>query len=64
MLGICCGNIFTPNTCKQRQKESYEQSSPSTAYVLDIGTLIAGPFGATILGDFGAEVIKVEQRDA
>jgi len=29
--------------------------------VLDIGTLIAGPFGATMLGDFGAEVIKVEQ---
>ena len=29
--------------------------------VLDIGSLIAGPFGATVLGEFGAEVIKVEQ---
>ena len=29
--------------------------------VLDIGTLIAGPFGPTLLGDFGADVIKVEQ---
>ena len=29
--------------------------------VLDVGTLIAGPFGGTLLGDFGAEVIKVEQ---
>ena len=29
--------------------------------VLDVGSLIAGPFGATMLGDFGAEVIKVEQ---
>lgn len=29
--------------------------------VLDIGTLIAGPFGATMMGDFGAEIIKVEQ---
>lgn len=29
--------------------------------MLDIGTLIAGPFGATMMGDFGAEVIKVEQ---
>jgi len=32
--------------------------------VLDIGSLIAGPFGATMLGDFGAEVIKVEQPGA
>ncbi len=29
--------------------------------VLDIGTLLAGPWGATLLGDFGAEVIKIEQ---
>ena len=29
--------------------------------VIDIGTLLAGPWGATLLGDFGAEVIKVEQ---
>lgn len=29
--------------------------------VLDVGTLLAGPFGASLLADFGAEVIKVEQ---
>src|SRR5690625_4425536 len=28
--------------------------------VLDLSTVIAAPFGATLLGDFGAEVIKVE----
>ena len=28
--------------------------------VLEMGTLIAGPFAARILGDFGAEVIKIE----
>lgn len=29
--------------------------------ILDIGTYIAGPFAATVLGEFGAEVIKVER---
>jgi len=29
--------------------------------VLDVGTMIAGPVAATLLGDFGADVIKVEQ---
>ncbi len=28
--------------------------------VLDFGRYIAGPFGATLLGDFGAEVIRIE----
>ena len=28
--------------------------------ILDLSTVIAAPFGATLLGDFGAEVIKVE----
>lgn len=28
--------------------------------ILDISTMIAAPFGATLLADFGAEVIKVE----
>src|SRR3546814_11344396 len=28
--------------------------------VLELGTLIAGPFAARMLGEFGADVIKVE----
>lgn len=35
--------------------------------VIDLGTVVAAPFTATLLGDFGAEVIKVEnpgQSDA
>jgi len=31
--------------------------------VLELGTLIAAPFAARILGDFGAEIIKVESLD-
>ncbi len=29
--------------------------------VIDAGTMIAGPLGATLLADFGADVIKIEQ---
>jgi len=29
--------------------------------VIDAGTMIAGPLSATLLGDFGADVIKIEQ---
>lgn len=29
--------------------------------MIDLGTLLAGPVAATLLGDFGAEVIKIEQ---
>ena len=31
--------------------------------VLDLATFIAAPFAATVLGEFGAEVIKVEHPD-
>jgi len=32
--------------------------------VIEMGTLIAGPFAGQILGDFGAEVIKIEEPKA
>lgn len=31
--------------------------------VLEVGTMVAGPVAATLLADFGAEVIKLEQPD-
>ena len=31
--------------------------------VLELGTMIAGPFAGRLLADFGAEVIKVEPPD-
>jgi len=35
-------------------------TDPHRLKVLDVGSLVAGPFAATILADMGAEVIKVE----
>ena len=32
--------------------------------VIELGQLLAGPFAGTVLGYFGAEVIKVEPRQA
>ncbi len=31
--------------------------------ILEIGSMVAGPVSATLLGDFGADVIKLEQPD-
>nr|WP_255357854.1 CoA transferase [Geomicrobium sp. JCM 19037] len=37
------------------------QSGPLAGIrILDLSTMIAAPYGATLLSDFGAEVIKVE----
>ena len=45
-----------------------QENKPSTGpmagiKVLELGTLIAGPFCARLLGEFGADVIKVEAPD-
>jgi crotonobetainyl-CoA:carnitine CoA-transferase CaiB-like acyl-CoA transferase len=37
-----------------------EDSALARLRVLDVATLFAGPLAATMLGDFGAEVIKIE----
>lgn len=43
---------------------SDEEGRPLTGLrVVELGTWIAAPFAATLLGDFGAEVIKVESTD-
>jgi len=50
-----------------RRQRAYQESSElplKNVRVIDLGTVVAAPFTATLLGDFGAEVIKIENANA
>ncbi len=45
----------------ERPGEAAEKPLPlSGIRVVDVGTFLAGPYAASIMGEFGAEVLKVE----
>ena len=47
------------NTQKPSSQASVPPSALAGLKVLELGQLIAGPFAAKTLADFGAEVIKI-----
>lgn len=48
------------NTEDQNHASETENLPMSGVRVIDLGTFLAGPYAASILGEFGAEVLKVE----
>ena len=49
---------------KEQRKKIADSGLPlRNIRVLDLGSIVAAPYAATILSDFGAEVIKVEPPD-
>ena len=48
-----------------QRREEYVADLPLKGLrVIDMSTIMAAPFAATLLGDYGAEVIKIENPSA
>ncbi|NWF54774.1 MAG: CoA transferase [Syntrophaceae bacterium] len=48
---------------EQRKKVQNLGLALKDVRVIDLGAVVAAPYAATVLGDFGAEVIKIEPRE-
>src|SRR5450759_3952164 len=48
------------DTTEEQDRSSESEKLPmSGVRIIDVGTFLAGPYAASILGEFGAEVLKV-----
>jgi hypothetical protein len=48
----------------REKRKSISQEEPlSKIRVIDLGTVLAAPYAAVLFGDYGAEVIKIENPD-
>jgi len=48
---------------EQRKRVENSKLPLKDIRIIDLGAVVAAPFAATMLGDFGAEVVKIEPRD-
>ena len=48
---------------EQRKRVENSKLPLKDIRVIDLGAVVAAPFAGTLLGDFGAEVVKIEPRD-
>lgn len=53
----------TETTYEEETTETADRLPLEGIRILELGTLLAGPFTGRLLGDFGAEVIKIEAPD-
>ena len=49
-----------PESSEQDRSPDAENLPMSGIRVIDVGTFLAGPYAASMLGEFGAEILKVE----
>ncbi len=61
MVWLDAGGILSPVPERTMMETSNESPRPLDGLrVIEMGQLLAGPFCGTLLGSFGAEVIKIE----
>src|SRR6516165_1660927 len=57
----CLLSSLSPHPCEDSMNPQASDELPLTGIrVIDVATVIAAPYCASILGEFGAEVLKVE----